>query len=135
MGFTVLHGATGGSVLRWVAELCQRPSDVPVPFLRGGSALFFLWVTAEVQVPMDGCHCHFYCRSRKADASALASIDGTHGEAGAAEPGSSAQCGERDEVEPKRRRSGAVVSMGGGPAAPATLARWPLRTARACRVA
>jgi len=87
MGFTVLHGATGGSVLRWVAKLRWRPSDVPVPFLRGGSALFFLWVAAEVQVPMDGCRRHFCCRSRKADAPALASIDGAHGEAGAAEPG------------------------------------------------
>ena len=86
MGFTVLHGATGGSVLRWVAELHRRPSDVPMPFLPGGSALFFLWVAAEVQVPMDGCRRHFCCWSRKADAPALASIDGAPGEAGAAEP-------------------------------------------------
>ena len=48
---------------------------------------------------------------------------------------SSGQCGERDEEEPKRHRSGAVVSMGGGLAAPATLARPPQRPARARRVA
>jgi hypothetical protein len=42
---------------------------------------FFLWVVAEVQVPLDGCRRHLCRRSRKAEVVALAADGGAHGEA------------------------------------------------------
>jgi hypothetical protein len=59
MGFTVLHGAPGCSVLRWVAELCW-PSDVPVPFLCGSS---FGWVPPPLLSPELQGQCTSACHS------------------------------------------------------------------------
>jgi hypothetical protein len=81
-------GAPGCWVLRWLLS-CP---DVPVPFLRGSPALFFLWVEAEVQVHLDGCRCHFCCWSRKAEAQTLAAVGDAHDKAGPAEP-AGGQCG------------------------------------------